>query len=475
MINLIKNEYIKIFSKKGIYINLLIVFVFAIITNLATSTSAVQNLSNPVHLDNELARARLTIAAPDARENQDYNYHRGLIEEIEPLIKKYGKDSWQIAALIYSNDFQNHWLPALSHIYNAEVDNTITEDSVEYSKSQIEEQKIRLTLKWDEYLQQEIQNNEMAISQYQAMGNQEMVAVFEEFLETNKKRLEEKIIYKNDYLNLALGEYTNAKIQLKNQKLYKLEPDAIKEQERQLKVNEYIIKNKKDINNMYNNYGLIKNIYMNYGMFLYIIVIMIAGTIMSEEFSKGTIKNLLIRPYSRAKILTSKLIVSFSMIFIAFIGIVLIQTLVGSFFSGLSSLATPVVNYDMASGKLIEMNLFYYSFTELLYRMPEISILLVLSLAIGTITGSTSLAPLLGFGASIAGGIINFMAQALKNKIFIISPTIHWDLTPYRFGGTNAYFNNLSLQTSLAVSLIYIGALIFITYVVFNKKDVKNI
>ena len=45
-------------------------------------------------------------------------------------------------------------------------------------------------------------------------------------------------------------------------------------------------------------------------MFILIFSVIVAGTIVSNEFQKGTIKLLLTRPYSRNKILLSKYIVS---------------------------------------------------------------------------------------------------------------------------------------------------------------------
>ena len=61
---------------------------------------------------------------------------------------------------------------------------------------------------------------------------------------------------------------------------------------------------------------------------------MIAGTIVSEEFNKGTIKLLLVKPYTRNKILLSKFITTLIMIVFVIIVTITMQILIGGVLFG---------------------------------------------------------------------------------------------------------------------------------------------
>ena len=89
--------------------------------------------------------------------------------------------------------------------------------------------------------------------------------------------------------------------------------------------NKYTLDHEQNILNERNTRGILGNLFSEYEMIMVVAIIMISGSIVSEEFSKGTIKLLLIRPHSRIKILTSKLISCFISILIVFAAIVILQ------------------------------------------------------------------------------------------------------------------------------------------------------
>ena len=75
-------------------------------------------------------------------------------------------------------------------------------------------------------------------------------------------------------------------------------------------------------------------------------IIMVAGTIVSEEFNKGTIKLLLVKPYSRYKILLSKFLTILIMIVFSILVVIGMELLVGGILFGFDSLSIPVVEYN---------------------------------------------------------------------------------------------------------------------------------
>jgi len=126
-------------------------------------------------------------------------------------------------------------------------------------------------------------------------------------------RMNNRIEYsKDDYIHVALNEleiYLPDYFTLKNKgTLNKEEKEYYQEMKNTIATNEYIIKNKKDINDNNSLVNVLHNFPSDFGLFILIYIIMISGSIVSEEFSKGTIKYLLTKPYRRRTILASKLI-----------------------------------------------------------------------------------------------------------------------------------------------------------------------
>ena len=74
---------------------------------------------------------------------------------------------------------------------------------------------------------------------------------------------------------------------------------------------------------------------------------MISGSIVSDEFSKGTIKLLLVRPYNRLKILSAKFITCLCMLICFIIFISVCQLLVGGIVQGFNCLNVPAVVYNI--------------------------------------------------------------------------------------------------------------------------------
>ena len=208
------------------------------------------------------------------------------------------------------------------------------------------------------------------------------------------------------------------------------------------------------------------------------IVVMASGMI-SNEFSKGTIKFLLIRPYSRAKVIVAKFITTF-IYALAFSALMLVVTFV--FCNVLLQPQSPVAAVDAynnwpAIGAALA-NLGLNLFLILLY--------MAIVFLLQTVTRSQALA--VGFGVAILFGssILNLVNSLIMAKyawfkwmplnFLNIRNTIQ---TGYRAStssmtGLNGVKLNLYVSTwQMALGLVVTSALLFIlaTYV-FKKRDV---
>ena len=200
---------------------------------------------------------------------------------------------------------------------------------------------------------------------------------------------------------------------------------------------------------------------------------MIGGAIVSEEYNKGTIKSLLITPYKRSTILLSKFI-SVILLTILFIVIAyLMQTVIGGIFLGFGSLSNHVVEYNLATKSLEVMSVFKYILLYTIANLPQILLLVTLAFAVSTIIGNTALAIVITFAGVIGSSIINMFASMYKIKVLNYFVTTNWNFNYYLFGGTNPY--GPSITQAIIVCLVYFLIMIITSFIVFNKKNIKNI
>ena len=239
-------------------------------------------------------------------------------------------------------------------------------------------------------------------------------------------------------------------------------------------ISKYIIENNQDINKTDDIRGILKDFFSQYGLFIIVMVVMIAGTIVSEEFSKGTIKLLLIKPYDRNKILLSKFITVFIMIAFSIIAVLGMELIVGGIIFGYDSLCVPVIQYDFNTNTLVSMNIFAYVAIKLLLQLPIIILLATLAFAFSTIFTNSAIAvalPLLGYMGS---SVINLLIVQYNVKFMRFFVTPNWDFSEYLFGKL-PMMEGLTANFSAIVCVVYFLVMIIPTFIIFKRKNIKNI
>ena len=206
-------------------------------------------------------------------------------------------------------------------------------------------------------------------------------------------------------------------------------------------------------------------------LFILITAIMVAGSIVSEEFNKGTIKQLLVRPFSRSKILTSK-IIALLIVFLLFLVCYTISDalIVGIGTGGFKELLDPVIAYNYNKGIVVEHNIFFYSLMSLLAILPKYLIIISFVLLVSILSTNNGVSMAAGFFLIIASSIIDSFTNI---KVVNYIPTTCWDFSDYLFGGISRlpYATFMSSLIIVVVTLLIIN---IISYIVFNKKNIKN-
>ena len=337
MINLIRNELYKIFHKKGIYISLLVVTAFVFLTNFIYNLDLLNG--DTVASFNSYVDTTYLEELEEAGDTKSDEYISAKATSLtSEYFNNFEKDSWQRYAFNVYNG---------SNYYNELSD--INYRIVYYEKAKKEKESFEEKLKkmsWQDYVKEEKEELE------ESLKNNQDTAYLTSQIEGIDLRLKYNVDFSNNNRNQYINTYVaNRSYILGQEGNDKLDDDAKEELERSEAENKEIIyrfeNNIKDYSSNSNN-GIIENFYNEYFLMILIIIIIVSGSIVSEEFSKGTIKLLLVKPYSRTKILLSKYITSLLMIVFAIVFILLAQLIIGGIFFGYDTLTIPKIVYNFS-------------------------------------------------------------------------------------------------------------------------------
>ena len=200
---------------------------------------------------------------------------------------------------------------------------------------------------------------------------------------------------------------------------------------------------------------------------------MLAGTSVSEEFNKGTIKYLLTKPYKRSTILLSKLLSILILIPIIILAMVLIEILIGGIVLGFNSLNVPDLIYNNVTNSLIVRSIFSSLFLNIISVLPIYIFIGIVTFFLSTITMSTSAAITITFLFYLISNVISNLATIYHLSIFKYFISLNWDFSYLVNYVPNPF--NLTLTWSLIVYFITTLIILCLTFIYFAKKDVKNI
>lgn len=404
--------------------------------------------------------------------------------ELYELMGEYENGSWQQE--IISENLSGYFKEKCMYEYGAKKDSQKAQEA----QNKIDEIKQKLDSDdWKYFAQLELQQatEKLANIEEQIKNTEDKKALLSLNQEKENAlidktiaeyRINKNIKYGQDYLNQALDDYKYSAQQILRYENSEKELtyDEKKAYNSTLEIREsskYMIENKVDLNKMNLNKNL-EYFFDNYGIFAIAIIIMIAGTIMSEEFNKGTIKLLLVKPYSRTKILLSKFITVMLMIIFVVLIMGIMQLLVGGVVFGFDSLSEPVVAYNFNTNSLQEINVFVYFLTQFLAQLPIFILLATLAFALGTIFTNSALAITISLLGYIAANIINQLAISYNIKFLEYFVTMNWDLSQYLFGNL-PNMEGMTMTFSIITCIAYFLIMIISTWIIFKKKNIKNI
>lgn len=460
MLKLIENEIIKLLKKKSFYVVTIIFILFCILTNIVYKSDINSVLTEEIDIS-ELQAENETLDLGNNEELLTYVENLTIIR-IEELKREYPENVYLIENNLYNtvyHMYESRYIKNNQELYEEyylELENDLNKIANNDYEYFLDERISYLTTRINETtdLEQERYNKLLELAIY---------------------RKENSIPYNNDnflhnaivFLEENTFEYLNL---LNDNSLTSVEEERLSYLEEQMAINEYILETKEDVNNETTLRAVLINFSGEFGLFILIYVIMAAGSIVSEEYSRGTIKSLLTKPHKRSEVLTSKLLVVIFLIPIIMLFMSLIEIVLGGLTLGFDSLSIPVIIYN---GTINTYSVIGYLFSLLLSSLPMYLVIGILSFMISTISRSTSAAITISFLFYLLGNIISNLALIYDLPIFKAFISLYWDFSYIITNSPNPY--GASIFTSILIIILYLGIMLCLSYVYFAKKDVKNL
>lgn len=482
MISLIQNELKKIFKKKSLLITLLITLAFIILTNVIYKLDFGNSYYDYIEEEISFYGEQLKTLDPEKDKDMYAQYKTEL--EVYQLVKKYDEKSWQ--AKIIQSEMRN----CISNI-NYFTYQEKSDSGLKIAKAKYDEYIKRLdTDDWRYFAEEEVKEKNTEIDELKAMQEkttnkleikelQSQIRGYEISRQIAAWRLEKDIPYGNDYKNNCLNSYMVAMEDIRSydfgetEKNYNSKKQYYKAKETAA-INKYDIENGTNVGDTSSAKGILLSTFDEYEIFLIVMFMMTAGVIVSEEFSKGTIKLLLIKPYKRSTILASKFITSIIVAIIVILLVLLMQFVVGGLIQGFDSFKNPTIIYDHTINNVKQINTIQYLAMQALGKAPMYILLMTLAFAFSTIFTNSALAITISLLGYMGSSVINMLALNLKLNWIKYFVTPNWNLTEYFWGGIPT-FEGITLPFSIAIIVIYMVIMLVPTFIIFQKKNIKNI
>lgn len=458
-----KNEVIKLLKKKSFYIVTLIFVFFCILTNVVYKVLDDFTREEEVdiqEIESENEELDLTV-------NEDLLiYVENLTTlKMEELKSEYSSNNqkYLIEQYLYSTIY---------HLYESTYILKDLELAQEYELELDQDLHYVALDNYEYFLNERIEYLESRVSATTGIEQER----YKKLLDLAIYRLEEQVPYNSEnYLHNSLlfleentVEYVNL---LHDDDLTSEEEARMDYLNEQMTLHEYVIEHQEDIFNTSDLRAVLINFSGEFGLFILIYVIMIAGSIVSEEYTRGTVKSMFTKPYKRRTILTSKLLVVILFVPVIMLFMSLIEILIGGIILGFDSLSVPVVLY--IHDTLITYPVLDYLASLLLSGIAMYLVIGIVAFMISTITLSTSAAITISFLFYLLANVISNLALAYDLPIFKCFVSLYWDFS-YLVNHVAQPFD-ASILTSILVIAIYLVIMLCLTYVTFIKKDVKNV
>ncbi len=200
-----------------------------------------------------------------------------------------------------------------------------------------------------------------------------------------------------------------------------------------------------------------------------LLTVIIAGGIVANEFRWGTIKLLLIRPYSRGMILFAKYVGVLSFAVITLLYITLLAWIVGLIFFGFDGFNPQVIILENGSHRYESVIL--ELLTDYGYGLVSLVMMATLAFMISSVFRNSTLAISISIIILLSGSTITLILSRYEWSKYLLFANLN--LRQYEEGGRVA-IDGMTLPFSITVLAVYYVVFIVLAWWVFGRRDVAG-
>ena len=118
--------------------------------------------------------------------------------------------------------------------------------------------------------------------------------------------------------------------------------------------------------------------------------------------------------------------------------------------------------------------MFEYLGIQVLTQLPMFILLATLAFVLSTLFSNSALAITISLLGYMSTSIINQLAIAYNIQFLKYFVTMNWDLSQYLFGGL-PLMDGMSMVMSIVICMVYFLIMVIPTWIIFKKRNIKNI
>lgn len=261
-----------------------------------------------------------------------------------------------------------------------------------------------------------------------------------------------------------------------------LKPQEIEEYEEALKIAEYRLQNNMPTIESYSDY---RNIYdymaSSFSMVIVaIMVLVIAGGIISTEISKGTVKFLTFTPNKRWKILFAKILSVTVLLIVVTIILAILSNIIGNIIFPNEEVQDYLY---VKNGEVKTINHGLYTILYYLATSIDIFVYMIFAIMLSVITRNTAVSVSISIATYIGSGTIMTLINTFITKDWVkfipfnnlsVVDKIFPNAVSYTMNQlASTYTNNVTLVFSLTVLAVCVFLMIVTMFDSFNKRDIN--
>jgi ABC-2 type transport system permease protein len=227
-----------------------------------------------------------------------------------------------------------------------------------------------------------------------------------------------------------------------------------------------------DINpNAKTNWHFMNDVVVGVSSLVTLFVVVVGSANVAAEFSDGTIKQLLIRPHQRWRILLSKYIAVIIYALLLVLTLIVSGYIIGLLLFGSGDFNMKMFEITLEGRKVAIVGTQFL--LKMVYFIPSLLIIMTIAFMLSTLFKSQALAVGIGifvlFFSSTLGGIILMLADKYTWAKLLIFP--HLDLTVYAL--QDRILEDITLPVSLSILAVYYAIFMMLTFFFFQKRDIS--